>query len=353
MFGGPRRYIGDAVTLAAIDNPCSPQRKVKFLWQGQKMTPPHQLIRQLALIAALVFCMNSKAEEVQLFLRDVTQGTLQAQRQLEVGIEQLGVAREHAHRTLLLRKCKDPLVAYKQRMFDEFAEVLLSELGSSDPDAVTMFTVHSQMRNAIIQNHLTDAQVELVMKIRRSSEYVNFVEFLSFQRAGRTIATRSTDVVTGNRATWVISKALAFLRTSSFYPLLLANSSDREVNMLMRDPSATARPSDVISNDAYFGALVEFFTRQFSGDSLREKLPQELQLLFADFDSLNLDGMYKDSFPILLGASEAQSKCNRQIASDCVGTAWFASSDAVRKTWPYEHMGRILIERYPRLCNQR
>lgn len=333
------------------------RRTAKFLRhgqiaEGQEMKVPHQLIRQLALFGALVFCTNSKAEETQLFLRDVTQGTTQAQRQLEVGIDQLASAREHAHRTLVLSKCIDPLQAYQRRMFDEFSEGLLNELGSSDPNAVTMFTVHSQMRSAIVQNRLTDAQVELIIKIRRSPEYANLVEFLSFQRAGWTIAARSTDVVTGKKAPWVVSRALAFVRSSTFYPLLLANSSDREVRMLKRDRFNNVNPSDVISNDDDFDALVYFFAMKFLDGPLYAKLPQELQSLFADFHSLNLVDMQKESLSILLGPTEAQSKCSRSNVSDCVGTAWFASSDTIRKTWPYEQMGRILIERYPKLCKQ-
>lgn len=310
-------------------------------------------IRIAGMCATLAACMNANAQEIQTFLRDVSQGTPQAQRRLGVEVNNQAFAREYVHRSLLLSGCKNYQQVYGQRLFDDFVDVVVGEFGSSDPNAVTMFTVISQMKNAVVQNRLSDDQVARIIQLRQSPHYPDFVEYLSFEGAAGTIATKSTDVVSGRKSPWVVLRALAFMQESPFYALLLAKSTKTEVSLLGRQRFDHTRPSEAMLKDQDFDALIWFVTEKFFDGRMRKWLPKELQALLDEYESLGISAMQKDAIPVLLEAPETLSKCSRRDTTHCVDSAWFASSRAVFDSiWPYKQTHSMLTGRFTDLCKR-
>ncbi|MET3443169.1 hypothetical protein ABIC94_003958 [Variovorax paradoxus] len=302
---------------------------------------------------APIFCCGANAQEVSAFLRDVIRGSPQARIELEGRIYHLQVARELASRTLLLNKCPNFRETPKNPRFDDFAEALLKSLGASDPNSSTLFTVHPQLQDAVIQNRLSDAQIELISTIMRSPGYGEFVEYLSFERAELEIAAGFVDVNTGKRAPWIAARALAFLRKSQFYPLLVANSSAFDRTLLNSRLLDSIRPSDGFSDEAYLDALTAIFEKEVDSHPLRSRLPPGLQRLLVQHDSLGLDAMRGDAVLATDAVPVTPASCSARTASSCVDASWLARMAASKREFEatqYENAGLILKERFSDLC---
>ncbi|MCD2513326.1 hypothetical protein [Comamonas endophytica] len=207
-----------------------------------------------------------------MFLRDVVLGSPQARAKLEHRIQHLAMARELAYRTLVLNRCARFREMAAQARFDAFAEAILQGIGSSDPQALTVFTADDQLRMARMQNTLTAAQIGLIRRIMDSPRYADFVEYLSFESAETEIAAGFMDPSTGQKAPWMAAAALAYLRQSRFFLLLLADVSAADRALLQSHKLDGTRPSDLTAvDDGYLQALTALFERQLESASLRKK----------------------------------------------------------------------------------
>jgi hypothetical protein len=308
---------------------------------------------QTATAILMVLCSTSDAQEVSLFLRDVIRGSPQARDQIEHRIHHLQEARELASRTLLLNKCVNFREPIRDPRFDAFAEALLKDLSSPDPDALTNFTVSPRLEEAAIQNGLTDAQIEVIARITRSPRYGEFVDYLSFERAESKIAAGFTEVNTGEKAPWIASSALSFLRQSQFFPLLLKNSSEPDRALLNKRLLDDVSPSQQITDDAYLEALTKFFKSQLDSGSLRAELPTETKSLLTLYESLGIDAMRVGAFVSTQFLPEAQTACKSKNRANCVDGAWLAAGIALKKqleTTQYKTASLILKDQFADVC---
>jgi hypothetical protein len=252
-----------------------------------------------------------------------------------------------------LNKCPDFREAFQTPRFDDFAEALLKSLGASDPNSSTLFTVHPQLQDAVIQNRLSDAQIELISTIMRSPGYGEFVDYLSFERAELEIAAGFVDVNTGKRAPWIASRALAFLRKSQFYPLLMATSSAFDLALLHSRLLDNIRPSDGFSDEAYLDALTAFSEKEVDSHPLRSRLPPGLQRLLVQHDSLGLNAMRGDAVLATDAVPVTPASCSARMTGNCVDASWMARMTALKKeleATQYENAGLILKEQFADLC---
>ena len=290
-----------------------------------------RFIFQLTTALSLLFGATSNAQELPIFLRDVIRGNALARDQLEHRIYHLQVARELAYRTLLLSRCVNFRESVNDPRFDEFSETLLKDLSSSDPEVLTIFTVVPRLQDAGIQNHLTDAQIEVIDKIMRSPRYQEFVDYLSFERAELEIAAGFTDVNTGEKAPWVASSALSFLRQSQFFPLLLKNISAPDRALLNNRLLDGVKPSQTITDQTYLEALTVLFEKQVDTRFLRTKLPAETNSLLTLYQLLGVDAMQGNALLSVDIPPEARSPCKSKNGANCVDDAWLNAAIALKK----------------------
>ena len=308
---------------------------------------------QTATAILMVFCSTSDAQEVSLFLRDVIRGSPLARDQIEHRIHYLQEARELARRTLLLSKCLNFREPIRDPRFDAFAEALLKDLSSPDPDALTNFTVRPRLEEAVIQNGLTDAQIEVIARITNSPRYGEFVDYLSFERAESEIAAGFTEVNTGEKAPWIASSALSFLRQSQFFPLLLKNSSEPDRALLNKLLLDDVSPSQEITDDASLEALTKFFKRQLDSGSLRAELPTETKFLLTLYESLGIDAMRVGAFFSIQFVPEARTACKSKNRANCVDDAWLTVGIVLKKQLEitqYKTASLILKDQFADVC---
>lgn len=312
-----------------------------------------RFILQMATALSLLFGAISNAQELPLFLRDVIRGSPIARDQLEHRIYHLQVARELAYRTLLLSKCVNFRESMSDPRFDAFSETLLKDLSSSDPDALTIFTIVPRLQDAVIQNNLTDDQIKVINRIMRSPRYGEFVDYLSFERAELEIAAGFTDVNTGKKAPWVASSALTFLRQSQFFPLLLTNISVPERALIDNQLLDEVRPSQTITDDAYLEALTTLFEKQLDTGSLRTKLPTETQFLLTLYQYLGVDAMRGNAVLSTDIPSQDLSTCKSKNGANCVDYSWLTATIALKKqleSTQYKNASVILKEQFADVC---
>ncbi|WP_370679955.1 hypothetical protein [Comamonas sp. GB3 AK4-5] len=306
------------------------------------------------MIALLAFGGTSHAQNISTFLHDVIRGPKEELVQLEHRIYHLEIARELAYRTLMLNRCRNFQNLVENPRFDEFGEAILNEMGSPDPDVLTIFTAAGRIQDATIQNALTDAQITIIKRIMESPHYGDFIEYLSFERAESEIADGFEDVNTGKKAPWIAAAALSYLQQSKIFPLLLANANAEDQAMLnRRDIDGLIQSQRTAVDDKYLQSLTDFFEKQLDSESLREKLQIEIQYLLTLYKTIGIDAMRGDTVLQAESFSAEGALCKSKNAANCIGTEWLASATAMKKKIEYEKYGaaaRIMREKFSDLC---
>jgi len=309
---------------------------------------------QVAMVAMLFFCGAGHAQDIPKFLRDVTQGTTPKQIELVHRTYHLAIARELAYRTLVLSRCKSYRESIKSPKFDAFAEEILRDMGSSDPEVLTIFTVIDRLRNAAVQNDLTDDQIDLIREISSSPRYDDLIEYLSFEEAERRIASGFIDINTGEKGPWMAASALYYLRQNKFFPLLLESISPADNALLSRQDLDGLKPSDQTAvEDRYLQKLTTFFENQLESGYLRKKLPEDIKYLLSLYEVLRIDEMI--GLAILSEDSEPEklALCKSKDVTKCIGIEWLKVASATRhqlRDNQYETAANIMHKKFSGLC---
>ncbi|MCU7369869.1 hypothetical protein PEC18_03040 [Paucibacter sp. O1-1] len=312
---------------------------------------------QVTALAMLVLGGAAHAQEVPAFLRDVIRGSAHGRIHLEQRTYHLAIARELAYRTLVLSRCSNVQEAVRDPRFDAFGEAILQEMGSPNPDTLTIFTAAGRLQEAAIQNALTDGHINVIRRIMGSPQYDNFIEYLSFERAIVEISSGFVDINTGGKAPWIAAAALAYVRSSMFYPVLLANISTEEKVLLERRELDGLNPSaQIVVDDGYLEALISLFERQNASVSLRESLPLEIRSLLTLYELLGIEAMRGDALLAATTPPEQRASCRSKNVANCVDNAWLAAAIATSKKLDenqYRLATRIMRDRFLDVCKPR